>query len=65
MGVTTYESEEDMDDAFEGMMERETEKARLREMSYTLESNVEYQKGQLAEAERELEETLEELERLG
>ena len=64
MGITTYESEEDMDDAFGDMMERETEKARLKEMIYSLESNVEYQKEQLNEAERELQETLDELERL-
>lgn len=54
MGIQVFESEEDMDDAFEDMMEAEQEKARLRELIEEAEYEVECRQADLDTAKEEL-----------
>jgi chromosome segregation ATPase len=64
MGITHYESQEEMDDAFEDMMENEQEKARLREEIEHAEHEVESRHDDWVSANEELAELRKELEQL-
>lgn len=64
MGVQIFESEEVMDDAFEGMMESEQDKARLREEIKHAEYEVENRHDDLVNAKDELADLQKQLEEL-
>lgn len=60
MGVQHFETQEDMDDAFEEIMEREEAKTRLRHEIEEMENEIESLKDELREKEEELKELEEE-----
>lgn len=64
MGVDYYETQEGMDDAFEDLMDREQDKARLREEILMQESTVEDLEAQVVDARGDLKSLQEELDNL-
>lgn len=56
MGIINYESQEDLDNAFEEAMESEQEKARLRSEIVEMETAVEHRYDEWVSAKEELEE---------
>ena len=64
MSVTYYTNEDAFDEAFEAIMDRETEKVRLKGLIEFQQSTVDHYKELLTEAEEELKEYEDQLEQL-